>query len=148
MEVQVKITEILEPQSFLGKDGVTTYTRYSFVGTTFGDYPRTIYFQTLGQDKYQQMNIQLGGIYTISFDIESRKYNDKYFSSINAWKAVRENEQSIANQQQQMVQPQQQPMSNGYQQAPAPMPAYGGGYAPAPQPNVAQQPNIGEPLPF
>lgn len=146
MEVQVKITEILEPQSFLGKDGVTTYTRYSFVGTTFGDYPRTIYFQTLGQDKYQQMNIQLGGIYTISFDIESRKYNDKYFSSINAWKAVRENEQSIAANQYQ-----QQPMAQpayGNQQAPAPQPSYGGGYAPAPQPNVAQQPNIGEPLPF
>lgn len=123
MEVQVKVTEICEPQSFLGKDGVTTYTRYSFVGTTFGDYPRIIYFQTLGQDKYQQMNIQLGGIYTISFDIESRKYNDKYFSSINAWKAVRENEQSIANQQQ---------ATNGYQQAPAPQaqqqPAYGSGY--------------------
>lgn len=123
MEVQVKVTEICEPQSFLGKDGVTTYTRYSFVGTTFGDYPRVIYFQTLGQDKYQQMNIQLGGIYTISFDIESRKYNDKYFSSINAWKAVRENEQSIANQQQ---------ATNGYQQAPTPQaqqqPAYGSGY--------------------
>ena len=111
MEVQVKVTEILEPQSFLGKDGITTYTRYSFVGTTFGDYPRVIYFQTLGQDKYQQMNIQLGGIYTISFDIESRKYNDKYFTSINAWKATREVEQSV-NQHQ----PQQ---PNAYQQAPA-----------------------------
>lgn len=111
MEVQVKVTEILEPQSFLGKDGVTTYTRYSFVGTTFGDYPRVIYFQTLGQDKYQQMNIQLGGIYTISFDIESRKYNDKYFTSINAWKAMRETEQSVS-------QPQVQ-QQNAYQQAPA-----------------------------
>ena len=145
MEVQVKVTEICEPQSFLGKDGVTTYTRYSFVGTTFGDYTRTIYFQTLGQEKYQQMNIQLGGIYTISFDIESRKYNDKYFSSINAWKAVRENEQTIANQYQQQPMPQQ---PYGSQQAPAPQPAYGGGYAPAPQPNVSQQPNIGEPYPF
>lgn len=111
MEVQVKVTEILEPQSFLGKDGVTTYTRYSFVGTTFGDYPRVIYFQTLGQDKYQQMNIQLGGIYTISFDIESRKYNDKYFTSINAWKAMRETEQSVSQP------PVQQ--QNAYQQAPA-----------------------------
>lgn len=111
MEVQVKVTEILEPQSFLGKDGITTYTRYSFVGTTFGDYPRVIYFQTLGQDKYQQMNIQLGGIYTISFDIESRKYNDKYFTSINAWKAMRETEQSVS-------QPQVQ-QQNAYQQAPA-----------------------------
>ena len=115
MEVQVKITEILEPQSFLGKDGTTTYTRYSFVGTTFGDYPRAIYFQTLGQDKYQQMNIQLGGIYTISFDIESRKYNDKYFSSINAWKAVRETEQSV-NQPMQQAQVQQQQTYGGYQQ--------------------------------
>jgi len=133
MEVQVKVTEILEPQSFLGRDGVTTYTRYSFVGTTFGDYPRVIYFQTLGQDKYQQMNIQLGGIYNISFDIESRKYNDKYFTSINAWKAIRENEQSIANQQ--------QTMANGYQQAPA---------QPAQQPYASgypQYPND-EPLPY
>lgn len=137
MEVQVKITEILEPQSFLGKDGVTTYTRYSFVGTTFGDYPRAIYFQTLGQDKYQQMNIQLGGIYTISFDIESRKYNDKYFSSINAWKAVRENEQSIANQQQ----------ANPYQQQQSQQPVYGNGYAPAPAPMPQQQSDNG-PLPF
>lgn len=139
MEVQVKITEILEPQSFLGKDGVTTYTRYSFVGTTFGDYPRTIYFQTLGQDKYQQMNIQLGGIYTISFDIESRKYNDKYFSSINAWKAVRENEQSVANQYQQQAMA-QQPYGNPQAPAPAPQPAaYGNGYAPYPN---------DEPLPY
>jgi hypothetical protein len=127
MEVQVKITEILEPQSFLGKDGVTTYTRYSFVGTTFGDYPRTIYFQTLGQDKYQQMNIQLGGIYTISFDIESRKYNDKYFTSINAWKAVRETEQTVT-----------QPQPNVAYQAPAPQSTYPS-YGQAPQP-MAQPP--------
>lgn len=116
MEVQVKITEILEPQSFLGKDGITTYTRYSFVGTTFGDYPRVIYFQTLGQDKYQQMNIQLGGIYTISFDIESRKYNDKYFTSINAWKATRETEQTVNQPTQQAPQPEY----GAYQQAPQP----------------------------
>ena len=68
MEVQVRVTEILEPQSFLGKDGVTTYTRYSFLGTTFGDFPRVIYFQTLGQDKFSQMNIQVGGIYTRFFE--------------------------------------------------------------------------------
>lgn len=133
MEVQVKITEILEPQSFLGKDGVTTYTRYSFVGTTFGDYPRTIYFQTLGQDKYQQMNIQLGGIYTISFDIESRMYNGKYFTSINAWKATRETEQSIA--QPQMQAPVQQPTYGTYQQAHAPQP-------------MAQTPNVDPNYPF
>lgn len=130
MEVQVKVTEILEPQTFLGKDGVTNYTRYSFVGTTFGDYPRIIYFQTLGLDKYAQMNIQLNGIYTISFDIESRKYNDKYFTSINAWKAVRETEQNIG---------QGAPQPNAaYQQAQMPQTQYPA-YAQAPQP-IAQPP--------
>lgn len=136
MEVQVKITEILEPQSFLGKDGVTTYTRYSFVGTTFGDYPRVIYFQTLGQDKYAQMNIQLGGIYTVSFDIESRQYNGKYFTSINAWKATRENEASVAQHQQVNPAPYQpqapQPQYGGYSPAPAP--------APMPSPSSEQPP--------
>lgn len=139
MEVQVKITEILEPQSFLGKDGVTTYTRYSFVGTTFGDYTRTIYFQTLGQEKYQQMNIQLGGIYTISFDIEARQYNGKYFTSINAWRATRETDANIA-------QPQTQPNAYQQAQAPSPQPAYGG-YAPAPQPS-AQIPSVDPYTPF
>ena len=116
MEVQVKITEIIEPQTFLGRDGVTNYTRYSFVGTTFGDYPRVIYFQTLGQDKYSQMNIQLGGIYTVSFDIESRKYNDKYFTSINAWKAIRETEQSVAQQQTYQTNTVSQPQAPAQQQ--------------------------------
>ena len=137
MEVQVRITEILEPQSFLGKDGVTTYTRYSFLGTTFGDFPRVIYFQTLGQDKFSQMNIQVGGIYTISFDIEARQYNGKYFTSINAWRATRETDANVA-------QPQTQP--NAYQQAPAPQPTYGG-YAPAPQP-AAQTPSVDPYTPF
>lgn len=139
MEVQVRITEILEPQSFLGKDGVTTYTRYSFLGTTFGDFPRVIYFQTLGQDKFSQMNIQVGGIYTISFDIEARQYNGKYFTSINAWRATRENDANVA-------QPQTQ--ANAYSQAPSPVqqPAYGG-YAPAPQP-ATQTPNVDPYTPF
>lgn len=118
MEVQVRITEVLEPQSFLGKDGITTYTRYSFVGTTFGDYPRVICFQTLGQDKYAQMNIQVGGIYNISFDIESRKYNDKYFTSINAWKATRETEQTVNQPTQQAPQPAYGAYQQPTQQAP------------------------------
>ena len=138
MEVQVRVTEILEPQSFLGKDGVTTYTRYSFLGTTFGDFPRVIYFQTLGQDKFNQMNIQVGGIYTISFDIEARQYNGKYFTSINAWKATRETDANVA-------QPQMQP--NAYPQAPAPQPAYGG-YAPTPQPATQATPNVDPYTPF
>lgn len=139
MEVQVKVTEILEPQSFLGKDGITTYTRYSFVGTTFGDYPRVIYFQTLGQDKYQQMNIQLGGIYNVSFDIESRMYNGKYFTSINAWKATRETEQSVN-------QTQMQPSAYPQSPAPASQPTYGG-YAPTTQQNTQTQ-NVDPNLPF
>ena len=139
MEVQVRITEILEPQSFLGKDGVTTYTRYSFLGTTFGDFPRVIYFQTLGQDKFSQMNIQVGGIYTISFDIEARQYNGKYFTSINAWRATRETDANVA-------QPQTQANANSQAPSPVQQPAYGG-YAHAPQP-ATQTPNVDPYTPF
>lgn len=135
MEVQVEVTKILEPQSFTSKNNGNTYTRYSFLGMTIESYPRLIYFQTLGEDKFHAMNIQQGNVYNVSFDIESRMFNDRYYTSINAWKAEKVEGVQPQSQVQQAQpqqpsyypqQPQQQP-NYGYQAptpAPAPMPNY------------------------
>lgn len=149
MEVQVTITEICPVENIVSKTSGKEYHKYKFVGKTQGAYPKEICFETLGDDKFAQFNIVIGQNYIVSFDIESRRWNDKFFTSINAWKVIPDNGQ-VAQQ----VQPQQQPMmqqqpipQQGYQM---PQQQYGYGYpqqAPAPAP-IPQQQSGDDQLPF
>lgn len=142
MEVQVTITEICPVENIVSKTSGKEYHKYKFVGKTQGAYPKEICFETLGDDKMAQFNLVAGQNYIVSFDIESRRWNDKFFTSINAWKVMPDNSQTT-----QQVQQQPQPM---VQQQPMQQPQYGGGYgypqqAPAPMP---QQQSNDDPLPF
>lgn len=108
MEITVKIEKILEPQSFVSKTNGNTYVTHVFVGEiTNTQYPRIVAFKVLGNDRMANMAIVVGGTYNISFDVESREWNGKYFTECQAWRAVR-----VDNQQQQQASapaPQPQP---------------------------------------
>lgn len=108
MEITVKIEKILEPQSFVSKTNGNTYVTHVFVGEiTNTQYPRIVAFKVLGDDRMRNMGIVVGGTYNISFDVESREWNGKYFTECQAWRAVR-----VDNQQQQQASapaPQPQP---------------------------------------
>ena len=115
MEITVKIEKILEPQSFVSRTNGNTYVTHVFVGEiTNTQYPRKVAFKVMGDDRMRNMGIVVGGKYNISFDVESREWNGKYFTECQAWKAVRIDGQP--------------------QQAPQPTPT------PTPQPHVAQAP--------
>lgn len=47
-------------------------------------------------DKIDQLNIQLGEILTVQFDINAREYNGRWFNSINAWNVIRQTQQAPA----------------------------------------------------
>lgn len=90
MEIAVKIEKILEPQSFVSKKDGNTYVTHVFVGeTTNTQYPRKVAFKVMGDDRMKNMGIVVGGTYNISFDVESREWNGKFFTECQAWKAVR-----------------------------------------------------------
>ena len=90
MEITVKIGKILEPQSFVSKKDGNTYVTHVFVGeTTNTQYPRKVAFKVMGDDRMRNMGIVVGGTYNISFDVESREWNGKFFTECQAWKAVR-----------------------------------------------------------
>ena len=115
----------MQPRVYQKRDGSQGCT-YQFVGETqTGQYDKTIHFQVYGQDRYNAMQLAEGGIYQVSFDIESRPWKDTYITSIIAWKAVRTD-----NATPPAPQPQQQ------------MPT------PAPQPNQGQPQGGGDDLPF
>ena len=141
MEVQVTITEICPVENIVSKSTGKEYHKYKFVGKTQGAYPKEICFETLGEDKMAQFNLVAGQNYIISFDIESRRWNDKFFTSINAWKVMPDNAQVQA--QQPVV---QQPT---YQQQSYQQPPYGYPQVAQPAPAPTQMPQTGDdPLPF
>lgn len=101
MDLNVKIVKILDAQSYVSKSNNQTYVTRFFVGeTTNTQYPKMVAFKVFGEEKFNAMGIVVGGTYNVSFDVESREWNGKYFTECQAWKAVR-----IDGQPQQVPQP-------------------------------------------
>lgn len=91
MEISGKVIKILDVQSFTSKkpekQGVI-YKRYSFILEVGGNYPKRTVFTVLGEDKWKQFGIVEGGDYQVSFDIDAREWNGKWFNDVQAWKVV------------------------------------------------------------
>ncbi|MBP3716344.1 MAG: DUF3127 domain-containing protein [Paludibacteraceae bacterium] len=51
-------------------------------------YPRRLNFNIFGSDKIQQSSqlLQVGNTVKVSFDIDAREYQGRWFTSIRAWK--------------------------------------------------------------
>ena len=69
MEIQVKIVNVLPVQTFTSSKTGNSYSKYTFVGETAGQYPKKIAFTVMGEDKFNGMGIVVDGTYTVSFDV-------------------------------------------------------------------------------
>ncbi len=88
MEITVKITKILEALSGVSKKTGEMWEKHSFVGATEGEFPKMVCFSVMGKDRWEKMAIKVGMKYNVSFDVESREWQGKYFTELSAWKAV------------------------------------------------------------
>ena len=89
MEIQGKVIAILEPQRFVSSKNGNEYITTVFVIETPGQYPKKVAMKVMGEDKFKQMGIVMGGIYTVSFDVESREWQGKWFTECQAWRTQR-----------------------------------------------------------
>lgn len=87
MELSGKVIKILDPQS--GNSSKGGWWRGGFVIETEGEYPKKCVFSVFGKERWDKMGIAVGGTYNISFDIDAREYNGRWYNDIQAWKAVR-----------------------------------------------------------
>ena len=109
MELQVKVTQVLEKQTINKKDG-GTIEKAAFVGETFGQYPKKVKFDVMGEKLEQiMMNARVGATVTVSFDVESREWQGRWYTDLKAWKIVAMDGQG---QQGQQAQQQQSPVPN------------------------------------
>ncbi|MDR0431440.1 MAG: DUF3127 domain-containing protein [Tannerellaceae bacterium] len=90
MEITGKIIAVLPAQGGVSKTG-NEWKKQEYVLETFDQYPRKVCFQIFGNDKIEQASIQAGEDLTVYFDIDSREYNGRWFTNINAWKVERTN---------------------------------------------------------
>ena len=53
-----------------------------------GQFPKRMVFNVFGEDNIQRFNIQMGQELTVSFDVNAREYNGRWFNDIRAWNVV------------------------------------------------------------
>lgn len=88
MEVTGKIIAVLPEQGGVSKAG-NEWKKQEYVLETQEQYPKKVCFQIFGADKIAQSAIQVGETLTVSFDIDSREYQGRWFTNINAWRVER-----------------------------------------------------------
>lgn len=88
MEFTGKIIAILQPRSGVSRTG-NEWKVQEYVIEDHGQYPRKMCFDVFGADKIEQFNIQMGEELTVSFDVDARQWQDRWFNSIRAWKVER-----------------------------------------------------------
>lgn len=83
MEIQGKVKKILPLQS--GESSRGGWKKQEFVLETTGQYPKQVCIALWG-DKIEQSNIQEGEDITASINIESREFNERWYTDVKAWK--------------------------------------------------------------
>lgn len=84
MEIKGKIIYVLPLQEGTSKAG-NPWKKQEYVLETYDQYPKKVCFDLFG-DKADQYRADIGDDVLLSFDIESREYNGRWFTSIRGWK--------------------------------------------------------------
>lgn len=125
MEIEGKILFDLGIQSGTSKAG-NPWKKREMVLETLGSYPRKVKFTIFGDQRVDNMHLELGKNYVISVDIESREFNGRWYTDVNAFAARESGAQQGASYPQYGAE--QQP---AYGAPAAPAPGYGAPAAPA-----------------
>ena len=132
MDIKGKIIQKLELQSGTSKAG-NAWKKQEYVLETLDSYPRKVKFDFFG-DRADQYPLEVGDVITLSYDIESREFNGRWYTDIRGFKAMKEDPNMAAAVP---------PMPS---QAPAPV--EGGVPAPPPEQPPFDQGGVGDDLPF
>lgn len=95
-DITGKIIAVLPTRSGTSARG-TQWSSQTAVIETHEQYPKRVAFDVLG-DKITEFNLQVGEEVTVSFDINAREFNGKWWNSVNAWQVVRQGGQQAPAQ--------------------------------------------------
>ena len=90
MEITGKIIAALEKKSGVAKASGNTWVAQEYVIEIPGIYPKRVCFEVFGEERIKEFDIKVMDTLTVSFDIDAREYNGRWFNTLRAWKVVRE----------------------------------------------------------
>lgn len=85
MEITGKIIRVLPEKS--GQSARGGWRKQEYILETQGQYPKTVCFMAWG-DKIDEFGIREGQELEVSIDIESREYNERWYTDVKAWKVA------------------------------------------------------------
>lgn len=84
MEIQGKIIVALPEVSGTSKAG-NAWKKREYVLETHDSYPKKVFFNLFGE-RADQYPLNVGEEVTVSFDLESREFNGRWYTDVRAWK--------------------------------------------------------------
>lgn len=85
MDFTAKLIQIMPPITGEGKNG--QWKRQEYIFETESQYPRKICVSVWGDRGISDPNImQVGNVLTVSFDLESREFNGRWYTDVRAWR--------------------------------------------------------------
>jgi len=84
MELTAKLVQVLPLQKGTGKTG-NEWRKQDVIVETSGQYPKKVCISIWG-DKINEKVLQVGNMLNISFDVESREFNGRWYTDVKAWK--------------------------------------------------------------
>ena len=83
MNITGKIIDLMPLQTGMSKNG--QWRKQDIVIETEGQYPKKVCVSIWG-DKINESHLVIGNILDISFELESREFNGKWYTDVKAWK--------------------------------------------------------------
>jgi len=93
MEIKGKVIQLLDLQSGEGKNGTWKKQEY-IIETLDSKYPKKVCVAVWG-DKIDQFAMQQGDNVVASIEVESREFNGRWYTNVQAWRIQKEQEAGI-----------------------------------------------------
>lgn len=89
-QIEGKVINILPEETGEGKNG--PWRKGSFIVETVGKYPKKVCIEVWG-DKLDEFALKQGESVNVSIEVESREYNNRWYTTVKAWRVEKEGNQ-------------------------------------------------------
>ena len=93
MEITGKLLEKLPQQKGEGRKG--PWVKQQFIIETQEQYPRKVCIMLWGDKTQDLESMSIGDTLKVSVNIESREYNDKWYTDVEAWRMEKQGDSNI-----------------------------------------------------
>ena len=88
MEIVGKVIQVLPLQQGTSTRSGNPWTLKTFILETQENYPRRVAIEIFGDQRIADNPAEVDQIVTVSFDLESREFNGRWYTSVRAWKVL------------------------------------------------------------